>query len=278
MNESRFSIPVMISVLLHIALLIVFLINWDFLKNKKEDNHPQHFVMATLVDLTPKAVAKPQQIKEQNLDAKNFEDLKNLKKQQEQKKKEAEAQEQKKKDQAAKEAADKAEKLKEQKKKDEQAKAAKAKAEAEQKKKAEAEKQKAEAELKKKREQEAQEEKRRQEAALQKEEKHMADSADDANVMSYNELLAKRVGENFNAPPSARLGMVSVFEIDMLPNGQVTGVRLVKSSGNQAFDMAAEQAIRRVERFTEIKDMPIDLFNKHFRHFTFTFDPKGLRL
>jgi colicin import membrane protein len=278
MNENRFSIPVTISVLLHIALLIVFLINWDFLGKKKEEVYPQHFVTATLVDLTPKAIAKPQQTKEQNLDAKNFEDLKNLKKQQEQKKKEAEAQEQKQKDQAAKEVADKAEKLKQQKQKDDQAKAAKAKAEAEQKKKAEAEKQKAEAELKKKREQEAQEEKRRQDAAKQLEEKHLADTADDASVMSYNELLARRVGENFNAPPSARLGMVSVFEIDMLPTGVVTGVRLVKSSGNQAFDTAAEQAIRRVERFVEIKNMPIDLFDRHFRHFTFTFDPKDLRL
>jgi colicin import membrane protein len=278
MDQNRFSIPIMISVLLHIAILVAFLINWNFFKTKKNEDYPQHFVMATLVDLKPKALAKPQQIKEQNKEAKVFEDLKNLKKQDEQKKKEAEAVEQKKKDQAAKESADKAEKLKQQKQKEEQAKAAKAKAEAEKKKKVEAEKQKAEAELKKKREQEAQEEKRRQDAAKQEQEKHIADTADDASVMSYNELLAKRVGENFNAPPSARLGMVSRFEIDMLPNGQVTGVRLVKSSGNQAFDMAAEQAIRRVERFVEIKDMPIDLFDKHFRHFTFTFDPKDLRL
>ena len=277
MNESRFSIPVMISVLLHIALLIVFLINWDFLKNKKEDNHPQHFVMATLVDLTPKAVAKPQQIKEQNLDAKNFDDLKNLKKQQEQKKKEAEAQEQKKKDQAAKEAADKAEKLKEQKKKDEQAKAAKAKAEAEQKKKAEAEKQKAEAELKKKREQEAQEEKRRQEAALQKEEKHLADTADDANVKSYSELIRERVEQNWSRPPSARTGMVCEFVIDMLPNGQVVGVTLTKSSGNAAYDASAEQAIKRVERFTEIKNVPIEIFERYFRRFKFVFNPEDLR-
>lgn len=278
MGDNRFSIAVIFSLLMHAGLLVVFLVNWDFFKSKKQEEYPQHFVTATLVDLKPKAIAKPQQTKEQNLDAKNFEDLKNLKKQEEQKKKQAEAIEQKKKDQAEKEAADKAEKLKQQKKKEEDAKAAKAKAEAEKKKKAEAEKQKAEAELKRKREQEAQEEKRRQEAARQEQEKHIADTADDASVMSYNELLAKRVGENFNAPPSARLGMVSVFEIDMLPNGQVIGVRLVRSSGNQAFDLAAEQAIRRVERFTEIKDMPIDLFNKHFRHFTFTFDPKDLRL
>jgi colicin import membrane protein len=276
MNENRFSIPVMISVLLHIALLIAFLINWDFFKSKKEDPYPQHFVMATLVDLTPKAVAKPQQIKEQNLDAKNFEDLKNLKKQQEQKKKEVEAQEQKKKDQAAKESADKAEKLK-QKQKEEQAKAAKVKTEAEQKKKAEAEQQKAEAELKKKREQEAQEEKRRQDAARQDQEKHIADTADDANVKSYSELIRERVEQNWSRPPSARTGMVCEFVIDMLPNGQVVGVTLTKSSGNAAYDASAEQAIKRVERFTEIKNVPIDVFERYFRRFKFVFNPEDLR-
>jgi colicin import membrane protein len=102
--------------------------------------------------------------------------------------------------------------------------------------------------------------------------------ANDANVISYNELLARRVGENFNPPPSARLGMVSVFIIDMLPNGQVVGVNLSQSSGHDAFDRAAEQAIKRVERFVEIKDIPIEVFERHFRRFTFTFDPKDLRL
>ncbi len=277
MGDNRFSIPIVISVLLHAGILGVFLVNWDFLKTKKQDNYPQHFVTATLVDLQPKAIAKPQQTKEQNLDAKNFEDLKNLKKQQEQKKREAEAAEQKKKDQAAKEAADKAEKLKQQKKKEEDAKAAKAKAEAEKKKKAEAEKQRAEAELKKKREQEAQEEKKRQEAARQLEEKHIADTADDANVKSYSELIKERVEQNWSRPPSARTGMVCEFVIDMLPNGQVVAVTLTKSSGNAAYDMSAEQAIKRVDRFTEIKDIPIDVFEKYFRRFKFVFNPEDLR-
>lgn len=277
MGEKRFSMPIIFSLLMHIGLLVIFLVNWDFLKSKKQEDHPQHFVMATLVDLQPKAVAKPQQIKEQNLDAKNFEDLKNLKKQEEQKKKQAEALEQKKKDQAAKDAAEKQEKLKQQKKKEEDAKAAKAKAEAEKKKKAEAEKQKAEAELKRKREQEAQEEKRRQEAARQEQEKHIADTADDANVKSYSELIKERVEQNWSRPPSARTGMVCEFVIDMLPNGQVVGVTLTKSSGNAAYDMSAEQAIKRVDRFTEIKDIPFDVFEKYFRRFKFVFNPEDLR-
>lgn len=277
MGDNRFSIPILVSVLLHAGILGVFLVNWDFFRTKKQEDYPQHFVTATLVDLKPKAIAKPQQIKEQNLDAKNYEDLKNLKKQQEQKKREAEALEQKKKDQAAKEAADKAEKLKQQKKKEEDAKAAKAKAEAEKKKKAEAEKQRAEAELKKKREQEAQEEKKRQEAARQLEEKHIADTADDANVKSYSELIKERVEQNWSRPPSARTGMVCEFVIDMLPNGQVVNVSLTKSSGNAAYDMSAEQAIKRVDRFTEIKDIPIDVFEKYFRRFKFVFNPEDLR-
>jgi colicin import membrane protein len=276
--EKRFSMPVVLSVSLHTLLLVLFLGNWDFFKAEKREQTPPHFVTATLVDLNPQAKAAPPQPKEQNLDAKRYEDLKHLKMREELKRKEAEALQEKKKEQIAKEAASKEEALKQQKIKDQKAKAAKEKADADKKKKLEEEQRKAEAEQKLKREQAAQEEIKRQQAAYQEQEKHLSDMANDANVISYNELLARRVGENFNPPPSARLGMVSVFIIDMLPNGQVVGVNLSKSSGNDAFDRAAEQAIKRVERFVEIKDIPIDVFERYFRRFTFTFDPKDLRL
>ncbi|ACE84194.1 cell envelope integrity protein TolA [Cellvibrio japonicus] len=276
--DQRFTLPVLFSVVLHALILVLFFGDWGFFRTKEPEPVPPRYVTATLVDLQPKAKAAPPQPKEQNLDAKRFEDLKNLKNREEQKRKEAEAQVQRQKEQAAKEAAAKEEALKQQKLKDQQAKVAREKAEAERKKKLEEERRKAEAEQKRKREQEAQEEIRRQQAAYQKEEKHLSDTADDASVISYNELLARRVGENFSPPPSARLGMVSVFIIDMLPNGQVVGVALSRSSGNDAFDRAAEQAIRRVDRFVEIKDIPIDVFERNFRRFTFTFDPKDLRL
>lgn len=277
--DQRFSLPLVVSVLLHTLILVLFLGDWGIFPTKERELVPPRHVTATLVDFQPKAKAAPPQPKEQNLDAKRFEDLKNLKNREEQKRKEAAAQVQKQKDQAAKEAAAKKEEaLKQQKLKDQQAKAAKEKAEAEQKKKLEEERRKAEAEQKRKREQEAQEEVRRQQAARQEQEKHLSDTADSESVLSYNELLARRVGERFNPPPSARLGMVSVFIIDMLPNGQVVGVTLQRSSGNDAFDRAAEQAIRSIDRFVEIRDIPIDLFEKNFRRFTFTFDPKDLRL
>lgn len=260
---------------MHSLLLILILGNWDFFK-KEEEPYKPHYVTATLVDLTPKAKAAPPQIKEQVLDSKAYEDMKHLKKQEEQRRKEAEAQVQKQKDAQAKAAAE-AEQLKQQKIKEEQAKAAKAKVEAERKKKLAEEQQKAEAEKKRKQEQQAQEEQRRIQAALQKEEKIIAESNDEANVKSYNELIAERVSQNWSRPPSARRGMIAVFNIDMLPNGQVVGVQLIQSSGSDAFDRSAEQAIRKVDRFTEIKDMPIGIFERNFRHFKFAFNPEDLR-
>lgn len=276
--EKSFSFPVFLSVSLHTLLLVLFLGDWNFFKKEPEPYKP-HYVTATLMDMKPKAKAAPQQTKEQVLDSKAYEDLKNNKKQDEQRRKEAEALVQQKKEQEAKAA--ETEKVKQQKVKDEKAKIAKAKAEkeaAEKKRKAdELAKQKAEALKKTQREQAAQEEQRRIQAALQKEAKHISDTNDDANTKSYEEMLIERVQQNWSRPPSARKGLEVVLEVNMLPTGVVTGLRVVKSSGDAAFDRSAEQAVKRVDRFTEAMQIPPDIFEKYFRVFRFTFSPEDLR-
>lgn len=275
--EKSISVPLFLSVFLHTLLLVLFLGNWDFFK-KEEEPYKPHYVTATLVDMKPKAKAQPQQTKEQVLDSKAYEDLKNNKKQEEQRRVEAEALVQKQKEQQAKEAA--AEELKQKKIKEEQAKIAKAKAEkeaAEKKRKAEELKRQAEAAKKTQREREAQEEQRRIQAALQKEAKHISETNDDVNTKSYEEMLIERVEQNWSRPPSARRGMEVTLEVNMLPTGVVTGLKIVKSSGDPAFDRAAEQAVRRVDRFTEAMQIPPDIFEKYFRVFRFTFSPEDLR-
>lgn len=276
--EKSFSFPVFLSVSLHTLLLVLFLGDWNFFKKEPEPYKP-HYVTATLMDMKPKAKAAPQQTKEQVLDSKAYEDLKNNKKQDEQRRKEAEALVQQKKEQEAKAA--ETEKVKQQKVKDEKAKIAKAKAEkeaVEKKRKAdELAKQKAEALKKTQREQAAQEEQRRIQAALQKEAKHISDTNDDANTKSYEEMLIERVQQNWSRPPSARKGLEVVLEVNMLPTGVVTGLRVVKSSGDAAFDRSAEQAVKRVDRFTEAMQIPPDIFEKYFRVFRFTFSPEDLR-
>ena len=95
-------------------------------------------------------------------------------------------------------------------------------------------------------------------------------------VQSASAMVERYVRQQWSRPPSARLGMETVLRIQMLPTGQVTDVTVVSSSGNRAFDRSAEEAIRRAAPFTELQQLPIRLFNGHFRTLTFTFRPEDL--
>jgi colicin import membrane protein len=271
-----FSLPVLLSLLLHGALLAVMILKFDFFKEEPEPYKP-HFVMATLVDLKPKAKPTVQQVKEQVDNGKKDPELKQVKQQQEQERQEAEtkAQEQKIQDQKEKEQEKAREELvkleKAKKEADEKAKAEK------QKKLEEEKKELAEAEKRKKQEKQRREELKALEAALQKEQQHISSTVDDVNTKSYEELIAERVRQNWSRPPSARNGMTAVLQIKMLPTGQVVGVSVVQSSGDAPFDRAAEQAVKRVDRFEEVKNIPPDVFEKYFRQFLFTFRPEDLR-
>jgi colicin import membrane protein len=271
-------LPVFLSVFLHAVLLAFIILKFDFFKEDPEPYKP-HFVTATLVDLKPKAKAAPQQVKEQVLDGKKDPDLKPVKQQKEQEKQEAETKAEVRKVQEEKEKAEAETKVHDEKVKKEKAKKeADDKAKAEKQKKLEEEqKAAAEADKKKKAEKQRREELKALDAALQREEQMISTSVDDVSTKSYEELIAERVRQNWNRPPSARNGMTAVLEIKMLPTGQVVGVRIVQSSGDAPFDRAAEQAVKRVDRFEEVKNIPPDIFEKYFRQFLFTFRPEDLR-
>ena len=271
-----FSLPVFLSVLLHALIVLAIVLKFDFLKEEPEPYKP-HFVTATLVDIKPKAKAAPQQPKEQVLDGKNNPELKQVKQQQEQQEQQAESKAVAQKQQEQKEKAETEQKVRDEKlKKDKAKKEADAKAE-KQKKLEEEQKAAAEAEKKKKAEKQRREELKAVEAQMQKEEQMLSSTVDDVSTKSYEELIAERVRQNWSRPPSARNGMTAVLEIRMLPTGQVMGVRVTKSSGDAAFDRAAEQAVKRVDRFEEVKNIPPDIFEKYFRQFLFTFRPEDLR-
>src|SRR5690606_23993057 len=246
--------------------------NWT--QNKPEENlYKPQYVKATLVDMTPKAIAAAQQPNPQVLEAKRKQEQQR-KQQQEQERQQVEAKKiEQKKEQETKA---KAEEARIKKEKLEQAKQAEVKAE-QQRKKAEEEKQrKAEAE-RKKREQQQKEAMERLEAALQKEEQFMSDRSDDVNVQSYETLIQERIVQNWSRPPSARNGMQALLEIHMVPTGKVVNVRVIQGSGDIAFDRSAEQAVKRVDRFSEIMGMPSDLFERNFRVFRLLFQPEDLR-
>jgi len=275
MKIERFlNVPVLASVVMHSILLAVIITNWTPAK-KEQEEQPPHFVKATLVDMNPKAIAAPQQPKPQVLEAQRSQEQER-KRQQEQQRQQAEAQQRKEQqERQQREQKAKAEAERQQKIKTEQAKLAAAKAE-QQKKVEQERKAQAEAEQKK-REQQQREEAQKREAAQQKQEQHLSDRSDSVNTQTWEGLIREQVTENWSRPPSARNGITVVIEVNMVPTGQVTNVRVVKSSGDIPFDRSAEQAVRRVGQFQGIREMPNDVFERNFRVFTLTFRPEDLR-
>lgn len=95
-------------------------------------------------------------------------------------------------------------------------------------------------------------------------------------VMAYSAVIHDLVQQYWSRPPSARNGMVVVLRIRMVPTGDVLDVEIVQSSGDFAFDRAAESAVLKVNRFTELQGMEPRLFDRNFRTFLLTFRPQDL--
>lgn len=116
------------------------------------------------------------------------------------------------------------------------------------------------------------------EQALLDEEALLEAEEHEIEAQSYTADFARRVGANFIPPPSARTGMTCVLDIQLVPTGRIISVNLSTSSGDDAFDRAAIQAVRKVEVFPKVKEMTSSVFEKYYRRFKFKFNPQDLRL
>lgn len=128
-------------------------------------------------------------------------------------------------------------------------------------------------------EQAAEQERARQEQALQAQKDAEASeiaAQESEAVMSYTSLIHDLVQQNWSRPPSARNGMVTVLRITLAPTGDILDVVIEQSSGDFAFDRAADTAVRKVNRFNELQGMPYSLFERNFRSFRLTFRPEDL--
>jgi colicin import membrane protein len=84
------------------------------------------------------------------------------------------------------------------------------------------------------------------ERAMQAEEQAMAAETEGQLVQSYAGLIKNAVERAWSRPPSARTGMQAVLAISMLPTGEIVDVSVVRSSGNDAFDRSAINAVKKV--------------------------------
>jgi len=268
--------PILFTGVLH-GIILILMLGWELAP--RNEIHVPDYVQARLVQLNPQAKPqvqsqpvpapvpekKPQEVKQADPEPDNIEYLRK----QEQKKQEQQKQEKAKQEKAKQEKL-KQEKLKQEKaKKQAQEKQQREAAERAAKEKAlkdKALKEQAEAERRK-----ADEALAREVAAEQAQQQQLADIE---VAQSYAAMIRQRVEQKWSRPPSAQQGMEALLEIQLVPTGYVVGVRIIKSSGNPAFDLSAEQAVKKVESFVEIKDMPSRIFEAQFRRFTLRFNPE----
>lgn len=256
-NEG-YGFAVALSLVLHIVMLTVLLVNWSADSSVKIT--PPMIISAALVEL-PKTVSKPQPVR---------------------KPPKQDVAEKKRKDEAIKQAAEKkrieSQKKAEQKRKElEHQKALSLKQKQEKKEAARElqaqEKRRQEKELNRK-EQEA------RERALAMEQQSLRQSQqlehDQLEQARYAALIKSLASQYWNRPPSARNNMVAEIRISLSPFGDVLDITMVKPSGNDEFDRSVIQAIRRASPFSELKKLDRRIFDQYFRRITFRFRPEDL--
>jgi colicin import membrane protein len=95
------------------------------------------------------------------------------------------------------------------------------------------------------------------------------------------DVYIKRIlDSNLNIPLTARSGIKAMVRIKLLASGSIVGVELIESSGNSAFDRAAEQAVWKSESFPKVAEVAKaspSYFNRELRTLIITFKPEGLR-
>lgn len=256
----QYSLPAVISVLLHVGIGLAMLVGWASAPPKLETKRP-NFVQAELVSLQSRTESKAEESPSRQPEKVDL-----VKKRQEQ---------------------ERQQKLAEQKRQQE----IKRKQEAEEKRKQEAEKKKAETERKKEQERKAKEEAKREEQkqlrqqqrqaafedALAQEQGELLEASYSVAAQSYMSAIAQRIEQNWSRPPSARNDMQCELLIKLVPTGRVINVDVVKSSGDALFDRSAVQAVKKVEQFPEIKDMQPEVFERYYRELNLVFRPQDLR-
>lgn len=105
----------------------------------------------------------------------------------------------------------------------------------------------------------------------------LADEKGDQTAGDFDDLIRARAAEGWTRPPSARKGMKVVLQIKMLPDGTITSVSVLNSSGDAPFDASTVAAMKNIGRLTEMQGMSPSDFNQ-YRSFKMTFTPEDLAL
>lgn len=97
-------------------------------------------------------------------------------------------------------------------------------------------------------------------------------AATSAEVGRYQDMIRSKIRRNIvGIPPDLPADAKAEFKVTLLPGGMVLDVKLVKSSGNRAYDDAAERAIYKAQPLP----LPTDVgLQKMFRELRLTIKPQ----
>jgi colicin import membrane protein len=103
-----------------------------------------------------------------------------------------------------------------------------------------------------------------------------ANAAIKSEVEKYKELIRSKIRNNIVLPPDVPDNALAVFVITLLPDGSVLldDVKLVKSSGNAAYDSAVERAILKTNTLPLPKDEAARARFINPNHLELKFSPK----
>ncbi|VAW81232.1 TolA protein [hydrothermal vent metagenome] len=152
---------------------------------------------------------------------------------------------------------------------------ARKKAQAEKERKAEEARKKAAAEKKRKAEEarkkaEAEREMRERLAAEQERLRAQRDSAMQRMIDEYGLYIKEKVQRSWIRPSGSSASLSCVVNVRLIPGGEVVDVKIVRSSGNAAFDRSVEAAVFKASPLPVPKDPEV---MEKFRSITFEFNP-----
>ncbi|WP_143729257.1 cell envelope integrity protein TolA [Microbulbifer sp. GL-2] len=233
MNKGFYALAIVISLLLHGALITAITYGWEASSMPERKAMPK-FVQAKLVTIEaatpqknlPKKVDKIQQRAQREAEQKRKAEVERKRRAALERKKKLEAEKKRK----AKVAADR------------KAREEKARREKEQKEK----------ELK---EQLAKERQSSFDEALEDEQELLDANEGQQAVMSVGQAIKQQIEAVWSRPPSARNGMTIRVKINFVPTGRVVAANIVEGSGNAALDRSVLTAIRKVEVFPEVAEL-----------------------
>ncbi len=271
-----YSLAGLFSLALHALVVLLLLFGWTGQSPPHKPQRP-NFMQATLIQMEPRAKAQDNQAanKKAKAAAKKRADKQRQAKARKEKARKKKITERK-----------KAEQKKARDEKFRRDKALKKKQTEERARKAAAQKEKAEQE-KKAKEVEHQEELQRQAraqalaSALDSEDEFLADEESAQLAQGYTAYIQQKIITNWTRPLSARRDMEVILLVKLVPTGQVVGVSVLKSSGDEAFDLSALQAVKKVGRFDKLQELSRQsprVFERSFRQFQLVYRPDDLRL